>query len=59
MGMYPTSEFKERPQLMDAIEADHMQAMMKANALERERARDTMKFIRELNAAAYQRANQM
>ena len=59
MDMHCCNEFKQRPTLMDPIEADHLQAMLTANTREKQRERDTMRRVRELNQAAYYRSNKL
>ena len=59
MDMYPSTEFTERPKLMDPIEADHYHAFVIANTRERTRQADAFNAIRELKVAAYMRANKV
>jgi hypothetical protein len=59
MDLHPSTEFVARP-AWDPIEADHMQAILIANA--RSRARETaspLDFVRKLNMDAYERANKL
>ena len=54
-------EMSSRPALPDAIESDYLAAFAIANAKEyardAEHARDPLRAVRELNQAAYLRAN--
>ena len=61
MDMHVSTEFIERPKLMDPIEADHLRAFILANAREKARKADSFNEIRALNAAAFYRdsANRM
>ena len=56
MDMGPT-DFLDRPALLDPIEADHLQAILTANAKEQAREANAMNVVRDLNLAAYNRAN--
>ena len=62
MHMHPSTEFAART-AFDPIEADHLRAMLVANAREREREIDRLHMMRErlraLNLAAYERANKI
>ena len=59
INKYPCQEFVERGPLMDPIEADHTYAGIIATNRERkaEAYFHSMDYIRELNHAAYLRAN--
>ena len=57
MDLMVSTEFAPRPKLMDPIEADHMHAIITANTLAKAREANSFNYIKELNMAAYMRAN--